>query len=482
MHEWIVMHEEGNCDLFPFYFFVEPWGKRLKPILGENLDMLVVIREGKMRECVVQEQYERAGRKVFESLPSAFPHYMERTDSWLGRVEELCGKLEARKGWNEASNAELNAEFAAYCETIQNLNTWGMMITLMEYAKSSFVSDKLYSLVSKHLSSAGSKALPTQVISTLTTPFEPTFLRLERKQAALLALEKKRGKGVSAGIDALWKNYSWLSYGYAGPVLPREHFELEVNSFSFLSEQALEEFESEESRIAGEQERLAGELKLTQEITSWISMAREFMFKKEFRKQLLYRAFAVVEPLQTEIASRCGLSLKQVRYFTPGEVSLLLQGSLDGSIAVERMKLVAYLIEGEQVKVFSGKDAELLESVIVPDKADLTAKELQGQCAFPSAKPVVGKAKIVMNAEEQGKVGVGDILISHSTNPGMIMAMKRAGAIVTDQGGITCHAAIVSRELKIPCVTGVKTATLLFKDGDLVEVDATRGIVRKLSS
>src|SRR3989344_9132741 len=211
MHEWIVMHEEGNCALFPFYFFVEPWGKRLKPILGENLDMLVVIREGKMRECVVQEQYERAGRKVFESLPSAFPHYMERTDSWLGRVEELCGKLEARKGWNEASNAELNAEFAAYCETIQNLNTWGMMVTLMEYAKSSFVSDKLYSLVSKHLSSAGSKALPTQVISTLTTPFEPTFLRLERKQAALLALEKKRGKGVSAGIDALWKIYSGLS-------------------------------------------------------------------------------------------------------------------------------------------------------------------------------------------------------------------------------------------------------------------------------
>src|SRR3989344_2626638 len=243
MHEWIVMHEEGNCDLFPFYFFVEPWGKRLKPILGENLDMLVVIREGKIRECVVQEQYERAGRKVFESLPSAFPHYMERTDSWLGRVEELCGKLEARKGWNEASNGELHSEFAAYCETIQNLNTWGMMITLMEYAKSSFVSDKLYSLVSQHLS---------------------------RKQAALLALEKKRGKDVSAGIDALWKNYPWLSYGYAGPVLPREHFELEVNSFSFLSEQALEEFESEESRIAGEQERLAGELKLTQEITSWI--------------------------------------------------------------------------------------------------------------------------------------------------------------------------------------------------------------------
>ncbi len=58
--------------------------------------------------------------------------------------------------------------------------------------------------------------------------------------------------------------------------------------------------------------------------------------------------------------------------------------------------------------------------------------------------------------------------------------MKTAGAIVTDQGGLTCHAAIVSRELKKPCVIGTKIATAALKDGDLVWVDATNGIVRKL--
>ena len=62
----------------------------------------------------------------------------------------------------------------------------------------------------------------------------------------------------------------------------------------------------------------------------------------------------------------------------------------------------------------------------------------------------------------------------------MVTTMKIAGAIVTEQGGITAHAAIVSRELQIPCVVGVKEATRLLRDGDRVEVDANKGIIKKL--
>ena len=57
---------------------------------------------------------------------------------------------------------------------------------------------------------------------------------------------------------------------------------------------------------------------------------------------------------------------------------------------------------------------------------------------------------------------------------------EKAGAIVTDEGGLTSHAAIVSRELKIPCIVGTKIATKILKDGDIVEVDAKKGIVRKI--
>ena len=74
----------------------------------------------------------------------------------------------------------------------------------------------------------------------------------------------------------------------------------------------------------------------------------------------------------------------------------------------------------------------------------------------------------------------GDILVAGMTSPEFIVVMRKARAVITDQGGMTAHAAIVSRELRIPCLVGTKIATQVLQDGDLVEVDADRGIVKKL--
>ena len=74
----------------------------------------------------------------------------------------------------------------------------------------------------------------------------------------------------------------------------------------------------------------------------------------------------------------------------------------------------------------------------------------------------------------------GDILVAPMTSPDFITAMRKASAVVTNEGGMTCHAAIVSRELKIPCIVATRIATKVLKDGDIIEVDATKGIVRKI--
>jgi len=91
-----------------------------------------------------------------------------------------------------------------------------------------------------------------------------------------------------------------------------------------------------------------------------------------------------------------------------------------------------------------------------------------------------GKVKIVLSKEEVVKVKKGDILMTTMTSPDYIMAMKKASAIVTDEGGITCHAAIISRELGVPCIVGTGNATKIFKEGDLVKVDANKGIIEKI--
>ena len=74
----------------------------------------------------------------------------------------------------------------------------------------------------------------------------------------------------------------------------------------------------------------------------------------------------------------------------------------------------------------------------------------------------------------------GDILVAVTTHPDYVPAMQKAAAIVTEEGGILSHAAIVSREIRIPCIVGTKQVTKVLKDGDLIEVDANKGIVRKL--
>ena len=103
---------------------------------------------------------------------------------------------------------------------------------------------------------------------------------------------------------------------------------------------------------------------------------------------------------------------------------------------------------------------------------------VKGSMAYPGK--VQGKIRRVMSYKDLHLMKKGEILISSMTLPDFVPAMEKASAIVTDEGGILCHAAIIARELKIPCIVGTGNATTFFQDGGLVEVDADNGVVRKI--
>jgi pyruvate,water dikinase len=100
---------------------------------------------------------------------------------------------------------------------------------------------------------------------------------------------------------------------------------------------------------------------------------------------------------------------------------------------------------------------------------------LQGQGASPGI--AVGKVALIRDVKDTGMVKEGDILVTRMTNPDMVPAMKKVAAIVTDEGGMTCHAAIVSRELGTPAVVGTKKATSVLTSGQIVTVDGEKGLV-----
>jgi len=102
---------------------------------------------------------------------------------------------------------------------------------------------------------------------------------------------------------------------------------------------------------------------------------------------------------------------------------------------------------------------------------------LQGMAASPGIAS--GKVKIVLDLKDLGKVQQGDILITKMTNPDMVVTMQRSAGIVTDEGGMTSHAAIVSREMGTPAIVGTEKATKTLKDGDEITVDGSSGKVYK---
>ncbi len=116
-----------------------------------------------------------------------------------------------------------------------------------------------------------------------------------------------------------------------------------------------------------------------------------------------------------------------------------------------------------------------LENAITKD-----TRSASGRSAYPGK--ITGQVRIVNSLKEANDILQGEILVSVMTRPELVPAMKKAAAIITDEGGITCHAAIISRELKIPCIVGTQVATHILKTGDLVEVDATRGVVNRIMS
>jgi pyruvate,water dikinase len=114
--------------------------------------------------------------------------------------------------------------------------------------------------------------------------------------------------------------------------------------------------------------------------------------------------------------------------------------------------------------------------------SDLSGGFTQGKkllCRGLAASPgsAVGRVVFIPGTAQISKVADGDIIVAKMTTPDMVSALRKAGAVVTDEGGRTCHAAILSRELGIPCIVGARNATKILSEGQRVLVDATRGVV-----
>ncbi len=204
----------------------------------------------------------------------------------------------------------------------------------------------------------------------------------------------------------------------------------------------------------------------------------DFMVTKIYRRYAQIFAVYQMDAVLKEIARRFDLTLEQVRFMLPNEIEkMLFENVCDRAELALRIQECVYYIDKDEEKIVTGRFAQDLLKQI-ERRADEDVKEFLGQVGYPGYGK--GKVKIIIRAEDMKKMEQGDVLVSIATDPDVVPAMKKACAIVTDQGGVTSHAAIVAREFGIPCIIGTKIATRVLKDGDLVEVDANNGIIKIL--
>ncbi len=171
-----------------------------------------------------------------------------------------------------------------------------------------------------------------------------------------------------------------------------------------------------------------------------------------------------------------------VRLLTVGEIKNLVENNLlpERNVLEERGKGYVYF-DNEIFPITNFEEFLEQHNLFLPN--NLSSDEsgfCKGTVAYPFSGLLEGKVQLMYNSYDVNGFKPGSILVTPMTSPEYLPAMKKAKAIITDEGGLTCHAAIVSRELGVPCIIGTKIATQVLKDGDMVEVDAEKGIVRKI--
>ncbi len=211
----------------------------------------------------------------------------------------------------------------------------------------------------------------------------------------------------------------------------------------------------------------------------WLGLCDRYIDYHDKRKEVQVRTVYSFTLILREIARRLKLKPTDLEWLWIDEVVDLLSGKkIDLAEVNRRRQCVAALVSFRQFRYWSGEAARKIKAKTIKEKSHRLS-ELQGLGVTGGL--ITGRAQVCAGAREAlAKIRKGDILICPMTLPDYLPAMRKAAAIVTEEGGITCHAAIIAREFKIPCVVGTKIATQVFKDGDLLEVDAAKGRVRIL--
>lgn len=500
INPWMIAEDIPDIDMFFAQIWLSAFVNNMSKSVRLNYqEVMCVFRGTNIKFYYRQKDSEKFSTRVF-ALIKAKPDFGEKiNENIILCTDRLVEFAESIRNMNlrKLSNEELWAIWQKHDELHTELYTWGWLPNVTDMFHGNFTA-----YLKKYLLSKGLPADSlNEYLVTLTNPSGKSIINLEREEFLKLTTKVRQVKDIAKTlsftperfISALpevffnlltqhWERWHHLKYNFVGPnIITIEEYAQEIQDVlkSGVDPYKLLKKE-EEKRVLDNNKKQALFLKIKPDARhkALFDLWGHFMLTKFYRRNGQIRTIAILRKLLLETSHRLDVPLLHVRTMLYSQIKqALLSGRLNKRAIIKQAKLCVYYANNKQEILLVGRKADLMMKDI-PQASKIDVSELKGQCG--SLGKAIGVVKLVFRPHDIAKMNKGDILVSIATDPDIVPAMKLAGAIVTDQGGVTAHAAIVSRELGKPCLIGTKIATKIFKDGDRVEVDATKGIIKKI--
>lgn len=429
----------------------------------------------------IPEQYsEEMAKALLQKVLDQPSFFADLRVSLTVECQELMAfsQVIANRDPSTIPTQEILALFATHKELVEKIIARSMISVLTDIPHP-FFTDYLTALLAKKVADKNLSKGTAEYFAALSAISEESIQRLEVKNMYRLALLSQQNQDLAAAVTDHQTKYEWAYYGYVGPALTKEKIiqqiqELTKENKDLASE--LARLEQEPELILRNRIQAETELGLSEYEKQLFQAVRDTVFKKICRRDAMAYSFFVFEKVRRELATRIGISYQDAEYLAPHEYELA--AAQDTELLADlptRREYSVYAVNTTVPHLYSGETArEFLKQHYQPKIVE-QVKEFKGQPAcLGEAEGIV---RIINVPADLHKMEPGNILVSIATTPDIVSAMKIAGAIVTEMGGITSHAAIVSRELGVPCVIGTKIATKVLKDGDRVRVNARTGLV-----
>lgn len=318
----------------------------------------------------------------------------------------------------------------------------------------------------------------------LTAAIEPSFIGKHQRELLKLAwIKKKNEKEFPKKIEEYQKRMFWMNNAYAGAkVLPIEHFIHEVEEILKKytePEKELQKIQAHFTTVKQRKKECIDKNALSENLRMLIEINDIVGIIHDVRKEVITHSDHFIDKFLKRFGKEKNTPLELMRYLSEYEITEESLKKINSEELKKRKQKSVFITlhSGEQY-IFTGKEAEEMIAALTKEHVHEEQEILKGHCA--SQGHAIGTVKVCRGLEEIPKLKEGDILVACMTQPEFVPAMKKAAAIVTDEGGLTCHAAIISRELGKPCIISTKKATRILKDGMTVEVNATEGYVKIL--